>query len=71
MPGKTLRCRLHLHHWETLKSPEGESYDICARCKVDRAIYTNGDPEGTYVAMDYAAFKEVAQKVAREHPPTE
>jgi hypothetical protein len=66
MPGKTLRCRLHFHHWETLRGPDGDSYDVCARCKVDRAYYNNGDPEGTYVAMDYSAWRDLGKSFSRK-----
>jgi hypothetical protein len=64
MPTKPLRCRLHLHHWETLTTPDGESYDCCARCKADRAIYTR-DPKANIVGMDYAAFRGVAHMLGR------
>jgi hypothetical protein len=66
MPSKTFRCRLHLHHWETLKSPDGDPYECCARCKVDREIL---DSKATFVGMDYAAFNEVAKKLSRQDDP--
>jgi hypothetical protein len=71
MPRKPLLCRIHLHHWETLKGPDGDSYDVCSRCRVDRAFYNNGDPEGTYVAMDYSALRGVAKMFPRKQRRSE
>jgi hypothetical protein len=49
MAGKSLRCRVGIHSWETSKNDDGDAYLVCRRCgevgdKINLADY--GDTGG-------------------------
>jgi hypothetical protein len=44
--GKSMRCRLGRHRWETVKNSDGEKYQR-SRCHRDRGFEGN-DPSGRY-----------------------